>query len=139
MARAVAARPTPIGVQGEGLEPEALTGWDAVAEAGWVVSASPSSGVPSCPDGEAGVAPAGGAIGTPLPPVLGTPEDVGGTDSNSSGGAAPPVDGAGAVFEGETVVGLDWRGGGSIGNESPATATSTWPVTQTGVWSLDSE
>jgi hypothetical protein len=41
--------------------------------------------------------------------------------------------------EGDTVVGEGWRGGAAIGKESPATATSTWPVTQTGVWSLDSE
>src|SRR5436305_511354 len=141
MARAVAARPTPIGGQGEGFEPEALTGWDAVAGAGGAASASPSSGVPSCAGGEAGIAPAaeGGAVSAPLPPVLGTPDDVGGTDSNSSGGLVPPGGGGGAVFDGETVVGVGWRGGGSIGSESPETATSTWPVTQTGVWSLDSE
>jgi hypothetical protein len=31
------------------------------------------------------------------------------------------------------------RGGGEIGNASPATPTSTSAVTQTGVWSLEAE
>lgn len=135
MARAVAARPTPIGAQGEGLDPEAVTGADAVAGEGCVVSASASSGVPSRAGGDAGMAPAaeGGAVGAPLPPAPGTLDDVGGTDSNSSDGLVPPAGGGGAAFDGETVVGGGRRGGGSIGSESPETATSTWPVTHTGV------
>ena len=31
------------------------------------------------------------------------------------------------------------RGTGGTGKESPAVAASTWPVTQTGVWSLEAE
>src|SRR4051812_29639014 len=122
MARAVAARPTPIGSQGEGAEPEASMGWDAVAGTGRVASVSPSAGAPSCAGGEVGMVPvAGGAVRAPLPPALGTPDDVGGTDSNPSGGLVPPAGGGGAAFDGETVVGVAWRGGGSIGSESPET------------------
>jgi len=51
--------------------------------------------------------------------------EVGGTDSNSSGGLVLPAGGGGDASDGDTVVGVGWRGGASIGNESPATATST--------------
>ena len=60
----------------------------------------------------------------------------------AAGAAVPGADaggGDGAAFAGETAVGSFSRGGGTIGSESPATATSTWLVTQTGVWLLDSE
>jgi hypothetical protein len=36
-------------------------------------------------------------------------------------------------------LGFGSRGGGETGNDLPATAGSTWPVTHTGVWSLDEE
>ena len=62
-----------------------------------------------------------------------------------TGGSVVPVagpvsglDGSGWVCEG-VVCGVFARGGGGIGSASPAAATSTSPVTQTGVWSLEAE
>jgi hypothetical protein len=51
-----------------------------------------------------------------------------------SGGEAPPV-----PDELDRLLDFGSRAGESTGKYSPATATSTWPVTQTGVWSLDFE
>jgi hypothetical protein len=130
----------PIGSHGEGDELEALTDSEAGAGAGCAASGSLPSGEAPASEGNVGTAPdaAGGALGAPVLPELGTSEGVG-TASKPGGGLVPPAGGSGTDSEGDTAVGVGWRGGGSIGSESPATATSTWPVTQTGVWSLEDE
>ena len=99
----------------------------APVPAPWLPLGAPPAGTPgaSCP----------GVEEPPDPdpdPVLAEPPGETGTGSGF---------GAGPVGPGETppVLAAGSRGGGGIGRLSPAAATRTSEVTQTGVWSLDFE
>src|SRR4051794_2529756 len=145
MARAVATRPMPIGGQGEGAAALARIGSDAGASDPTGLDSASGASMPSAVPG-AGTAPllAGGAVGATPPgtkPDSSSPVPGTGAGAGSSGAGEPdPTPGAGGtVLEGETVVTFFSRGGAGIGRASPATATRTSPVTQTGVWSLDAE
>ncbi len=117
---------------------------------------SPSAGrqqLPARPPGEA--SGTSGPAPPPLvePPVLpgGAADSVGpGTAVGELGGAIRPP-GSGPASTGAGRGGgrrVRWssappavgaRGGTGTGKPSPEAGTRTWPVTQTGVWSLDAE
>jgi len=127
----------PIAVHGEGPGLCAAVNSPGASDSGGAVSTS-------------GVTPSGTGIGVPLgtrgdaPPVAPPPPlpplsllGPVGVGEALGGSVRPGVVGAGLDPdpEGDVEGALDcgWRGGGSIGSESPEAATSTSPVTQTEV------
>src|SRR4249920_2035450 len=145
-ARAVTARPIPIAVHGEAPEPcVAVSSPLGDSASGGAVS--PSGATPSgtgigVPLGTRGGAP----VPPPLPPLPALPpvlppdgagETLGGRVRPGVAGVGLELGPEGGVTDGALDCG--WRGGGAIGSESPEAATSTSPVTQTEVWSLDCE
>src|SRR3954447_330953 len=128
----------PMGIQGVGAVPVAGTGSDASTPATCPPVPAPPSGdspPPFAPDGGTpALGPSGkGAPGAPLPLPPASGNGAGGTGEldTTPAAALSPVD--------DPFFGFASRGGGEIGNASPAAATRASAVTQTGVWSLEAE